>query len=646
MDRIKTIFHLFFTLCAVTTFYAQTGMQPDEKKNNGFEKVTNLYLAGKLHDTVYMGMVDSLAALSLDKGVYYGVSEMPDNLKQYEKIAWSKKEYRPYRIDYFTILLNNAYLSGKWGASIFYAEKVARQSEKEDMYRPFIEPGVKMYIYSLTNQKDKQIETYQKHKQQIQDLSVKIKKEPEVYYWDGMDALRILSPIINTYFHRKDTLKGEEAYKLASSLIQGIEKDSTTSNSSRQTTKYYTIAFDFFRASGFDRKNDVKAALNKLEALLKKGDIIGDEYAYNLLDWKANYFLEIKQVDSAAFYIGKLEKTVDFSQDQQIRINRYKSQLELLRGNPERSHELLNKALEESFKMQAELSAEMDNLLYAYTEAEHHRLAFEKSETEKKKRNTWIIAISLALAVVITGGIALLRLKDRKLKKTVKDLNETADIQIALMRQFESEVRKEEQERLSQNLHDDLAGILAAVKNNVDLQVTETKEIEQKQKLIQLSEMIKLAFNNVRSKSHELFETAQLPSEEMFYQYIVHLAHIAFPDKHYKLNIQVDDYSLVNTSMEFRSELIRVIQEAFTNIIKHAKATQVDLLIYKESDELFVVIKDNGNGLELSSKQNTLGISNMKKRLKKFNAVFTFHSGITGVEIIISIPENNIKQAS
>ncbi|SFO00841.1 Histidine kinase-, DNA gyrase B-, and HSP90-like ATPase [Paenimyroides ummariense] len=124
----------------------------------------------------------------------------------------------------------------------------------------------------------------------------------------------------------------------------------------------------------------------------------------------------------------------------------------------------------------------------------------------------------------------------------------------------------------------------------------------------------------------------------------MHLAHIAFPENHYKLNIQIDDYSLANTSIEFRSELIRVIQEAFTNIIKHAKASQVDLWIYREIGKLCVVIKDNGKGMASGSKQNTMGIGNMKARLKKFEADFVLNSDDTGVEITISIPENTIKR--
>ena len=166
MSKMKKILYLCVTLCVVTSLYAQTAVQPT-KKNDGFEKVTNLYLAGKLIDTAYMSMIDSVAASALDNGEFYSISEMSENLKQYEKVAWSKKEYGSYRIDYFTILMNNVYLSGKWGSSIFYAEKIARQSEKENMSRPFIEPGIKMYIYSITNQEDKQIETYEKHKKLI-----------------------------------------------------------------------------------------------------------------------------------------------------------------------------------------------------------------------------------------------------------------------------------------------------------------------------------------------------------------------------------------------------------------------------------------------------------------------------------------------
>ena len=630
---------LISLLSSVNT-YSQVGIGAEKQNTNFFDEVNKLYRETKLNDTVYMQMIDSVAALSLDKGAYYSVSEMSDNMKQYEKIAWNKKEYGSYRIDYFLILLNNAYLSRKWGSSIFYAEKVAKQSEKEGMVRSLIEPSVKMYIYSLTDREDKQIEVYEKNKELFQDLLVKVQKAPDVYYWEGMDALRILSPIINTYFGRKETLKAKEAYEMANSLIRSIRNNSGLSVNSKQILGFYAIAFDFYKLSGHGQKEDALIELNKIDFLLKKGRIIGDEYDYNLLDWKANLFLEMKRVDSASFYINKLETVVGFAQNQKTLIYKYKARLENLKGNPQKTIEYLNKALDESFDVQVELSEEMDGLLYAQTEAEHHRLAFEKSEAEKRKRNIWIVIVSSSLIVVIIGGIVLLRLKDRKLRRTLKDLGETADIYVALMKQLEFEVRKEEQQLLSQNLHDDLAGTLAAIKNNIDLQVVDADENKKRQELLRLSEMLNEVYHSVRNKSHQLFKGAQLPSEEIFCQYITNLAHIAFPDKYYDFNIQIDDYSLVNTTTEFRSELIRVIQEAFANIVKHAKATQVDLLIYKESEKISIVIKDNGKGFGTGVKGDALGVLNMQSRLKQFDADFSVNSDNSGVEITITIPEN------
>src|SRR5690606_17734678 len=161
----------------------------------------------------------------------------------------------------------------------------------------------------------------------------------------------------------------------------------------------------------------------------------------------------MKQPDSASYYLDKYEKVTKFKLDKQVIIYKYKSQLELLKGNPDKAYSLLLEAFDESLNVQKELSKELDHLIYAQTKAEHHRLALEKSETEKKKRNTWIIAITLGMAVVITGSIILLSLIDRKLKRTIKGHNETANIRSALLEQLETRVRKEEQRRISQNLH-------------------------------------------------------------------------------------------------------------------------------------------------------------------------------------------------
>lgn len=645
MGKIRTILYLCVTLCAVTTFYAQTGVQHDKKKNNDFQKITDLYLNDKLNDTIYMHKMDSTSNAYFNKGIMFGIDELATDFKVYEKVAWSKKQYGAYRCNYYILLLNNAYSASKWGSAIYYAEKAKKQGEIDNYPRLFIDFTVKMSIYSNTGEVERIIKTYEENQNTIEHFGSKIAEKPEKYYMEGRDLLPIFDLVINSYYNNDDTLKAEKVHQIANSVVKSMNKATTYTEEYKQYNDFYLLSFAFRKAHYHKQNQEALHILNKMKAKVEKQQQI-DYLTYDVIRNKADLFLEMKQVDSASYYFNKMAEDLIFELDNPELFYQYKAQLELIKGNLEKANEFLNKSLDESFKNNIKLAGEIDDLLYAQTEAEHHKLAFEKSEIEKKERNTWIIAISLLLVIITIGGIILLRLKDRKLKKTVKDLNETANMQIALMQQLESEVRKEEQERISQNLHDDLAGILAAVKNNVDLQVEETNEIEKKQKLVQLSEMIQMAFHKVRNKSHDLFDKAQLPGEEMFCQYITHLAQIAFPDKYYQLNIQIDDYSLTHTSVGFRSELIRVIQEAFTNIVKHAKATRVDLLVYKETEKLFVIIKDNGKGLKVHAKQNALGINSMKKRLKKFDAAFSLRNDGSGVEIIISIPENNIKQAS
>jgi signal transduction histidine kinase len=53
------------------------------------------------------------------------------------------------------------------------------------------------------------------------------------------------------------------------------------------------------------------------------------------------------------------------------------------------------------------------------------------------------------------------------------------------------------------------------------------------------------------------------------------------------------------------------------NIIKHAKATQVKIILSQETDGLSLVIHDNGRGIDLDNiRQFSNGLKNMKKRMQ------------------------------
>ncbi len=86
--------------------------------------------------------------------------------------------------------------------------------------------------------------------------------------------------------------------------------------------------------------------------------------------------------------------------------------------------------------------------------------------------------------------------------------------------------------------------------------------------------------------------------------------------------------------------IFRVIQEAMTNIAKHAKAAQADIALEINRDLLSLTIRDNGAAKTLPLAENRgMGLSGMRER------IFALHGGITlaiakphGLIIRISIP--------
>ena len=74
--------------------------------------------------------------------------------------------------------------------------------------------------------------------------------------------------------------------------------------------------------------------------------------------------------------------------------------------------------------------------------------------------------------------------------------------------------------------------------------------------------------------------------------------------------------------------IFRILQELFTNTIKHSKATHLDVALVYENDTLFVKVKDNGVGFNYDSalSKNGIGLSNIDSRIKLIGASIDFQS--------------------
>jgi two-component system, NarL family, sensor kinase len=83
-------------------------------------------------------------------------------------------------------------------------------------------------------------------------------------------------------------------------------------------------------------------------------------------------------------------------------------------------------------------------------------------------------------------------------------------------------------------------------------------------------------------------------------------------------------------SLQDQTKLIvfRMIQECFQNIIKHSKATAIDVLFKYEKDALKITIADNGQGFDkhLFKQKDGLGLQNLFNRAQVTGGIATIDS--------------------
>lgn len=98
-----------------------------------------------------------------------------------------------------------------------------------------------------------------------------------------------------------------------------------------------------------------------------------------------------------------------------------------------------------------------------------------------------------------------------------------------------------------------------------------------------------------------------------------------------ELHLEASDKILSST---LALELFRICQEAFQNIIKHAKANRLKLFV--DFDKGIIVINDDGKGFNLMDYEAGYGLSNMKNRIQKLGGTCELESQV-GIGTTVSL---------
>ena len=84
---------------------------------------------------------------------------------------------------------------------------------------------------------------------------------------------------------------------------------------------------------------------------------------------------------------------------------------------------------------------------------------------------------------------------------------------------------------------------------------------------------------------------------------------------------------------------MRILNEALSNVLRHADATEVLVSIYEDDSHLSMAIHDNGHGFDVNeATSNHWGIKIMRERSDSINGRLDIRSDSTGTTVTVDVP--------
>ena len=198
---------------------------------------------------------------------------------------------------------------------------------------------------------------------------------------------------------------------------------------------------------------------------------------------------------------------------------------------------------------------------------------------------------------------------------------------VMLRKKMELEKQKL-QEKLSRDLHDDLASTLGSV--SIYLELLKQAINNKSDNVWQLFNKANGLLNNSKQTITDLIWTIKPQPEplENFAARIRENFTDIFREKEISFRVIEDQISnsLFLTALE-KHNVYLVIKEALNNILKHAKANKVEIFISKIENEIAFFISDNGKGFNSGNyKKHGNGLKNLISRSNEINAEVKFNS--------------------
>jgi signal transduction histidine kinase len=203
--------------------------------------------------------------------------------------------------------------------------------------------------------------------------------------------------------------------------------------------------------------------------------------------------------------------------------------------------------------------------------------------------------------------------------------------------------QEEERQRISRELHDDVGQALTSLKIGLSLMRKDLSAVDEpvQQTLAELIDLTNKTMSSLRLLVHNLrppgLETYGLAAslEGLCQDFVAHT----------HLQVEYSGIELPKLPQLTELSLYRFVQEALTNVLKHADATWVDVIVNADAENIWLFISDNGNGFDLpqtlaaADLTGGLGIGGMIERLEMIGGYLDIQTAPTqGTRLVARVP--------
>lgn len=246
-----------------------------------------------------------------------------------------------------------------------------------------------------------------------------------------------------------------------------------------------------------------------------------------------------------------------------------------------------------------------------------------------------IVYFIVVILLLTTFGIIFFITFQRRKNKLLFEKLETEKRFEEELIQTRLEIQEQTLKNVSWELHDNIGQLLSVANMQLNI-LNRTMEHPMKQSLIEIKEVVANSLQEVRSLSKSL------NNEVVDYSGLE--ASVKNELERFKrLNILQTSFSSEGESFSIPPKdaiiLFRILQEFFSNVIKHSRADTLDLQFKYRVEALYIEVRDNGIGFNPETVDKNSGLLNMTSRAELIKADFHLNSSETsGTSLYLRYP--------